>query len=170
MEETAQKEESAAFAKSNIPLGYTDFSQRSAEKEDDTHTPPMPPGNEEKKDSVKVCALTVAHTKVDSMCVIPAKVKYKDSNSGCSTFAIFDNCSEGCFVNSSFVKNLRIKGHKTSVSVKTLTGGRMHTSFATDGLKVAELQGWMLSGSISQRLILRLIFQLILAKLAPQRR
>ena len=110
--------------------------KRSPEKEDDNHAPPMPPGNKETKDSVKACALTVAHTEVISMCVIPVKVKYKDSNSVYSTFVMLDNCSQGFFVNSSLVKNLRIKGHKTSVSVKTLTGERIHTSFAIDGLKV----------------------------------
>ena len=75
------------------------------------------------------------------MCVIPVKVKYKDSNSVYSTFAMLDNCSQGCFVNSSLVKNLRIKGHKTSVSVKTLTGERINTSFAVDGLKVSRTSG-----------------------------
>ena len=46
------------------------------------------------------------------------------------------NCSQGCFDNSSLVKNLKIKGHKTSLSVKTLTGERIHTSFAVDGLNI----------------------------------
>ena len=75
------------------------------------------------------------------MCVIPVKVKYKDSNSVYSTFAMLDNCSQGCFVNSSLVKNLRIKCHKNPVSVKTLTGERIHTSFAVDGLKVSRTSG-----------------------------
>ena len=100
MEKTAQKEENAAFAKSNIPLGHTDCSQIKVHlKKKVTSpmvTPPMPPGNEEKKDSVKACASTVAHTEVISMCVIPVKVKYKDSNSVYSTFAMLDNCSQGC--------------------------------------------------------------------------
>ena len=71
------------------------------------------------------------------MCVIPVKLKYKDSNYVYSTFAMLDNCSQGCFDNSSLVKNLKIKGHKTSLSVKTLTGERIHTSFAVDGLNVS---------------------------------
>ena len=50
---------------------------------------------------------------------------------------MLDNCSQQCFVKSSFVKNLRIKGHKTSVSVKTLTQEKTHTSFAVDRLKVS---------------------------------
>ena len=115
--------------------------KRSPKKENDNYTPPMPPGNEEKKDSVKSCASTVAHTEVISMYVIPVNVKYKDSNSVYSTFAMLHNCSQGCFVNSSLVKNLRIKGHKTSVSVKTLTGERINTSFAVDGLKASRTSG-----------------------------
>ena len=75
------------------------------------------------------------------MCAIPVKVKYKDSNSVYSTFVMLDNCSQGCFVNSSLVKNLRIKRHKTSVSVKTNTGKRINTSFAVDGLKVSRTSG-----------------------------
>ena len=35
------------------------------------------------------------------------------------------------------MKNLRIKDQKTSVSAKTLSGERIHTSFAVDGLKVS---------------------------------
>ena len=54
---------------------------------------------------------------------------------------MLDNCSQGCFVNFSLVKNLRIKGRKTSVSVKTLTGERIHISFAVDGLKVSRTSG-----------------------------
>ena len=54
---------------------------------------------------------------------------------------MLNNCSQRCFVNSSLVKNLRIKGHKTSVSVKTLTGERINTSFAFEGLKVSRISG-----------------------------
>ena len=86
----------------------------------------MPPGNEEKKDSVKACASTVAHTDVINMCVVPVTVKYKDSNSVYSTFAMLDNCNQGCFVKS---------------SVKTLTGEKTHTSLAVDELKVSRTSG-----------------------------
>ena len=70
MEETHQKEESPAFAKRNIPLVYKTCSQRKGhlKKIDDNYTPPMPPGNEEKKDSVKSCVSTVVHTDVNNMC------------------------------------------------------------------------------------------------------
>ena len=111
--------------------------KKSPEKEDDNYTPPMPPENEEKKDSVKACASTVAHRDVISMCVVQVKVKYKDSNSVYNTYAMLDNCSQRCFVKSSLIKNLRIKGRKTSVGVKTLTGEKTHTSFSVDGLKIS---------------------------------
>ena len=50
---------------------------------------------------------------------------------------MLDNCSRKYFVKSSFVKKLRIKGHKTSVSVKTLTGEKSHS----DDVKVELLIG-----------------------------
>ena len=75
------------------------------------------------------------------MCVVPVKVKYKNSNSAYSTVAMLGNCSQGCFVISSLAKNLRIKGYKTYVSVKTLTGEKIPTSFAVDGLKFSRTSG-----------------------------
>ena len=105
------KRQKSSICKEQHPTGLHGLQskKRSPEKEDDNHTPLMPPGNQEKKDSVKACALTVPHIEVISMYVIPVEVKYKDSNSVYSTFAVLDNCSQGCFVNSSLVKNLRIK-------------------------------------------------------------
>ena len=144
-ERNCSKRRKCSICKEQHPTGLHGLQQkrRSSEKEDDKCTPPMLPGNEEKKDSVKAYASTVAHTDAISMCVVPVKVKYKDSNSIYNTFAMLDNCSQGCFVKSSLVKNLRIKGHKTSVSVKTLTREKKHN---------------LLLLTISQRLILRMIF------------
>ena len=39
------------------------------------------------------------------------------------------------------MKNLTIKGHKTSASVKTLTGERINTSFAVGRVKVSRISG-----------------------------
>ena len=41
----------------------------------------MPSGNEKKKDSVKACGSTAAHTDAISIFVALVKVKYKDPNS-----------------------------------------------------------------------------------------
>ena len=136
------KRRKCSIFKEQYPTGLHGLQsrKRSTKKEDDNHTPPVPTGNEERKDSVKACPLTAVHTEVISICVIPVKVKYKDTNSVYSTFAMLDNCSQGCFVNFSLVKNFRIKGYKTSVSVKTLTGGKA-TSFAVEVLKVSRTSG-----------------------------
>ena len=100
----------------------------------------MLPGNEEKND-VKVCASIVPQTDVISMCVVPVKVKYKDSNSVYKTLSMLDNYIQGCFLKSSRKKNFGLKGHKTSVSVKTLTGEKTNTSFAVDRLKISRTSG-----------------------------
>ena len=136
------KRRKCSFAKSNIPLGYTDCCQRKGHlKKKMTTIFVQCHWEMRRRKTVKACALTVAHTEVISMCMIPVKVKYKDSNSVYITLAMLDNCSQGCFINSSLVKNLRIKGNKTSVSVKTLTGERTHTSFPVDGLRVSRTSG-----------------------------
>ena len=82
------------------------------------------------------CASTTIQEDVISMCVVPVKVKHKDSNFVHSTFAMLDNCSQGCFVKASLMKTLRIGDHKTSITVKTLTGEENHTTFALEGLRV----------------------------------
>ena len=82
----------------------------------------MLPGNEEIKNSVKVYALLVVHTEVISMCVVPAKVNYKDSNSVYNYFSMLDNFCQGFLFKFSLMKNLRIKGHKSSACVKPLNG------------------------------------------------
>ena len=49
-----------SICKKQYPTGLHSLQprKRSPEKEDDNYTPPMPPGNEEKKDSVEACAST----------------------------------------------------------------------------------------------------------------
>ena len=110
------KRRKCSICKEQHPTGLHGLQskKRSPEKEDDDYIPQAPPGNEEKKDSVKTCASTVAHADVIGMCVVLVKVRYKDSNSVYNTFVMLDNCSQGSFVKSSLVKNLRIKGYKTS--------------------------------------------------------
>lgn len=82
----------------------------------------MLPGNEEIKNSVKVYASLVVHTDVIIMFVVPAKVSYKDSNSVYNYFSMLDNFCQGRLFKFSLMKNLRIKSHKISASVKPLTG------------------------------------------------
>ena len=93
------------------------------------------------------CASTTIQEDVISMCMVPVKVKHKDSNFVYSTFAMLDNCSQGCFVKASLMKTQQIRGQKISITVKTLTGEENHTMFALEGLRVCSQlglnQGWI---------------------------
>ena len=54
---------------------------------------------------------------------------------------MLDNCSRGCFVKASLMKTLQIRGQKTSITVKTLTGEDNYTTFALEGLRVCSQLG-----------------------------
>ena len=86
-------------------------------------------------------ASTTIREDVILMCVVPVKVKHKDSNFVYSTFAMLYNCSQECFVTASLMKTLQIRGQKTSITVKTLTGEENHTTFALEGLRVCNQLG-----------------------------
>ena len=54
---------------------------------------------------------------------------------------VLDNCSQGCFIKASLKKTLQIRGQKTSIIVKTLTGEENHTTFALEGPRVCSQLG-----------------------------
>ena len=88
--------------------------------------------NEEKStDSGRkiACASATIQEDVISMCVVPVKEKHKDSNFVYSTFAMLDNCSQGCFAKASLMKALQIRDQKTSITLKSLTGEDNHICF-----------------------------------------
>ena len=87
------------------------------------------------------CASTTIQEDVISMCLVPVKVKHKDSNFVYSTFAMLDSSSQGCFVKANLMKTLQVRGQKTSITVKTLTGEENHTTFALEGLRVCSQLG-----------------------------
>ena len=59
---------------------------------------------------------------VISMCVVPVKVRIKGSQGVVTTWAMLDNCSQGSFVKTNLLEELRVSGIKTSVTIKTLNG------------------------------------------------
>ena len=71
------------------------------------------------------CASATIQEDVIIMCVVLVKVKHKDSNFVYSTFAMSDNCSQGCFTKASLMKTLQIRDQKTSITIKILTGKRI---------------------------------------------
>ena len=71
-----------------------------------------------------------------SMCVLLVKVSYAGSKKQISTYAMLDNCSQGCFVKDSIRKNLGANGRKTEITIKTLNGEQKMKSTVMSGLKV----------------------------------
>ena len=59
-------------------------------------------------------------TSMVSMCVVPVTVKHKNSSREVKTFAMSDNCSQGTFLKEDLLKQLKIGGRATSISIKTL--------------------------------------------------
>ena len=49
---------------------------------------------------------------------------------------MLDTCSEGTFIKEDLLKKLKIGGKATSISIKTLNGGKTFQSHAIDGLQV----------------------------------
>ena len=68
---------------------------------------------------------------VVSMCVVPFKVKY-GSSPVVETYAILDSCSEGTFIEKGLLKELKISGRNTKITVKTLNGEGSEKSVVID--------------------------------------
>ena len=75
------------------------------------------------------------------MCVVLVKKIYGNSNIFYSTFAMLDNCSQGCFIQACLVKHLRMRVQRTSINFKMLTGEESHSTVAIKGLKVCSRLG-----------------------------
>ena len=75
-------------------------------------------------------------TSMVSMCVVPLIVKHKNSSREMKTFAMLDNCSQGNFIKEDLLKELKIGGRVTSISIKTLNGENIFQSHVNDGLQV----------------------------------
>ena len=87
-------------------------------------------------------ASTAIHEDVISMCVVPVKVKYENSNIVHSTFAMLQSCSQGCFIKAILVNSLRMRGQTTSINVKTLTGEEIYSTVAIEGLNVCTMKSF----------------------------
>ena len=70
-----------------------------------------------------------------SMCVVPVKVKYS-SSPVVETYAILDSCSEGTFIEKGLLKELKISGRNTNITVKALNRERFEESVVINGLEV----------------------------------
>ena len=52
---------------------------------------------------------------------------------------MLDNCSQGLFVHVDVLKQLEVKSIKTTLSLKTLHGGRLENTSAIAGMRVKEI-------------------------------
>ena len=76
-------------------------------------------------------------SKIISTYVVPIKITHADAKMKVSTFAMLDNCSQGCFIKNSIRERLGAKGRKTQIIIKTLNGDQEVASTVILGLKVA---------------------------------
>ena len=77
-------------------------------------------------------------SKVISMCIVPASIKYAIAthNTQIATYAMPDNCRQGSFVYEVALKQIGVKGAKTTLSLNTLYEERSENTSAIVVLQV----------------------------------
>ena len=96
-------------------------------------------GNDETQQGELGCNLTSLDAQVISLSVIPVRLCVKDGNQELIVYAMLDNCSQGTFIHEDIVDALKVKGVKTTVTVKTMTGEDTEESISLDNLTVSGL-------------------------------
>ena len=72
------------------------------------------------------------------MCVVPVKVRHKNSDKEIMMFAMLDTCSQGTFITTSLMEQLNISGIQTFINIKTLIGHQKEFSYIVEGLSVSK--------------------------------
>ena len=72
-----------------------------------------------------------------SMCVVPVKVRHKNSDKEIMMFVMLDTCSQGTFITTSLMKQLNISGIQTFINIKMLTGHQKESLYIVEGLSVS---------------------------------
>ena len=93
-----------------------------------------------KNEGVK-CASVNAGTDVISMCLVPTKVQYDNSGKVLETHALLDSSSQGFFILETLINNLSVKGQRTSVTIKILSGELTNKAMVVKGLIVTSGNG-----------------------------
>ena len=75
------------------------------------------------------------------MCIVPVSIKNKNNGEQITTCAMLDNCIQGSFVHEVVLKQLGVKGTKTTLSLKTLNGERSENTSAIAGMQVQGING-----------------------------
>ena len=76
-------------------------------------------------------------SKIISMCDVSSKVTHVETKREVSTFAMLDNCSQGCFIKNNIRERLGVRSRKTEIITKTLNGDQEVESTMISGLRVA---------------------------------
>ena len=63
-------------------------------------------------------------------------MSYAGTKKQISTYAVLDNCNQGCLIKDSIRKNLGVDGTKTEITIKTLYCEQEVNSTVMSGLKV----------------------------------
>ena len=92
---------------------------------------------EVKSNDTGVNCASLKVNQIISMCVVPVQVRLKGSGSVVETWAMLDNCSQGSFVKTNLLDELKVQGINTSVTIKTLNGDFKHSTRAIEGLEVS---------------------------------
>ena len=86
-------------------------------------------------------ALKESGSKVISMCIVPVSIKYENNDKQITTYAMLDNCSQVSFVYEAILKQLGVKGTKTTLRLKTLHGERSKNTRTIAGMQVKCING-----------------------------
>ena len=73
-----------------------------------------------------------------SMCVVPVKVRHKNSDKEIMTFAMLDTCSQGTFITTSLMEQLNIFGIQTFINIKILVVYQKESSYIVEVLSVSK--------------------------------
>ena len=85
--------------------------------------------NGEQNEEMK-CASINTYSDVVSICIVPVRVKRKDSVNEVQTYIRLDSSSKGTFILDKLAKAGGISGRKTSITIKTINGEDTPSSMA----------------------------------------
>ena len=87
------------------------------------------------------CASVNTDTDIISMCVVPIKVQYGNSGKVLETHFLLDGCSQGTLILETLIKNLSVKGQRTSVTIKSLSGEVAKKTMVVKRLRITSGNG-----------------------------
>ena len=94
--------------------------------------------NGEQNEKMK-CASINTYSDVVSMCIVPVRVKRKDSIDEVETYALLDSCSQRTFTLDKLANAVGTSGRKSSITIKTINGEHTSSSMTIEDLQVVNI-------------------------------